>query len=488
MHPAYSRLLLGLCLCCSVVHAADPLRLEGLPLQLEWLDLNGDQRLDLVALLIRTQVEGTFDTSYEAGGIRGFYQEETSKEKFLATYLQNDDGFRAGPVLELGRETVFGFALEQREPARLALWRQNKLQLFDWHEDQWHAGAEQATPGFLGEQLIAGSDFQFWHKTPQGTFWLVPDINGLHILKPDQAFSTSFLAYPLISQDSVIRGGDQHQIKISLPRFADVDRDAVPEMLFENEEGAAAFTLAADDRTWTHYGKGLLADFNNDGLLDKLEVLEETDVDGLKDLKKVKSHVQILPGTGPLEFGDKPLADQWMAGWVIPQDDNGIFMPEPFLDLNRDGRLDLAGIAMRLNFWQVAKVATIGRIRIKFLLHLSQQKEDGSFQELNGSPFEFSWRLNIRKLRLPDFAQVTGDIDGNRWTDLMVQKDDHIAITPINETGIALDQTWKVKLPRAMREPDQVFARDLNNDQRDEIVVVKLGRNHTLLNTWEYGR
>lgn len=485
MHRFCLRFTIALGFLVSATLHAEPLRLEGLPLQLEWLDLNGDQKLDFVALLIRTQVEGTFDTSYEAGGIRGFYQEETSKEKFLATYLNTGDGFKLGQQMELGKDTVFGIAVENRNQPRLVLWRQKELQLFQWAQQNWQLHTTQPTPGFLGQQLIAGSSFAFWHPTDSGSYWIVPDLNGLHLRNADQDFKPEFLEYPTVSRRSVIQGGDQHQVKISLPRFTDVNGDKVPELLFESEQGAAAFAMNDTANVWTYEGEGKLADFNNDGLLDKLEVVEETDVDGLKDLKKVKSRIQILPGVDHLQFGETPLIDQWTPGWVISQDDEGILLPEPFIDLNSDGRLDLAGISLRLNFWQLAKVATLGRIRIKFLLHLSAQQEDGSFRELTGSPFEFSWRLNIRKLRLPDFAQVTGDLDGNGWTDLMVQKKDHIAVTPIHNGGIDLAQTWKVKLPRAMRDPDQVFARDLDNDQRDDIVVLKLGRNHTLLNTWE---
>ncbi|CAM2069965.1 hypothetical protein SCOR_31600 [Sulfidibacter corallicola] len=463
---------------------AATLELKGLPLQMEWSDLDGDGQLDLVALMIETRVEGTFDTTFEAGGLRGFYQDHTIKEKYLATYRNTGQGFEKVDHMPLEKMAVLGFALEPHPRPRLALWTLPDLIYHDWQDATWKPINRHATPGFLYQQPISGQQFPFWQSTAQGPLWVVPDLTGIHFLDPDRQFSHSFWDYPQIDTPRDEGMSDNHRFSLPLPYFMDVDGDGRQEMVYQESKTLSALRLDDRNTVYEGMGEGLLADFTGDGLADLMVIADETDVDGPKDLKKVKSQVHVFPATAPLQFADTPRTDQWLPGFVI-NNDSDFMMPDPYLDVDNDGLLDLAGISIKFSLWQVAKVATLGRMSLKFLLFLSRQDEHGKFHTIPGSPFEMSWKINLRKLKLPEFAQMTGDFDGNGWRDILIVKNKRLEITPLSKAGFEYKKTWKHSLPRTFHDPDQVFGKDLNNNGQDAFVVIKLEKNRTHLGVWE---
>jgi len=73
-------------LCAVSMGAELPiLNLQGLPIQMEWVDLDEDGDLDLVALMLESETQAFVDTYLDGGSLRGTYAEETTKKKTLIT-------------------------------------------------------------------------------------------------------------------------------------------------------------------------------------------------------------------------------------------------------------------------------------------------------------------------------------------------------------------------------------------------------------------
>jgi hypothetical protein len=95
------------------------------------------------------------------------------------------------------------------------------------------------------------------------------------------------------------------------------------------------------------------------------------------------------------------------------------------------------------------------------------------------------WKINIRNLKMPDLAQMAGDLNGDGWTDITMIKDNRLHITPLSDAGFRNDLAKRQKLPEAWQDPDQIMLRDLNNDKRAEVVLLKIDRNQTRLGFME---
>ncbi len=457
--------------------------LEGVPLQMEWADLNGDGHQDLVALMLRTKTEGTMDTWLDEGGLRGLYADQTTREKVLVTCLYADGTWKSPLIRELGQTPVLGFALSKTAAGHfLMLWQNEKLERSQWREGKWAVERELPTPGLLAREAASLSDFPFWYEDDTGAFWVVPDFSGVRVVDI-ASDSQRLLVYPRKSFESSSTGPGGHRIKLPLPKLLNLDRDPRPELTFNSDEHLLGFSLGDGNARYDRDLEGSLADFNGDGLLD-LMVGEEGDVDSLKDLAKVQTKVRTYLATEPMVFAKTATADQFVPGMVMDGKDSGPQLAPPFLDINSDGRVDLAGIAFKLSVFQAARVVITGTMTFKFLLSLSLQNPDGSFRTLAGGPFPMTWKINIRRLRMPSFAQLVADFDGDGWIDIMLPGDDSVQITPVTAAGISATP-YKRALPKQLRNPDQLYGRDLDGDGRASLVAIKLTQNHTTIGILE---
>jgi len=459
--------------------------LDGLPIQMEWFDVDGDGYSDLVALMLLTKTEGQMDTYFDGGSLRGFYHDETVKEKYLITLLNRNGAWEEGARIDLKRETVLGFSLRRETTVELLLWRRDALVRHAWQDGAWDPKQRYQTPGILATQSASMKEFPFWQQTRNGGFWLVPDLDGIHQVSEHGA--SQFIAYPeLAFSDN--RSGQSHRIQLAMPAFFSLDREAGPEMVFQGEDRAMGWHLGESTPAFSGLAEGHLVDVNGDGMADLVRSEEVGDIDKIKDLPKITSRVQTFLAREPLVFPLEPDHEQILPGMILTNGDSDIQLAEPFLDMNGDGRADMLGMAIKLSIFKMVKAAATGRLKIKFLLSLNLQKDDGSFRTLAGGPFEMIWKLNIRRLKMPEFAQLVSDFDGDGWIDIMVEKDSKVEITPVVSEGIRHDRKTTHKLPKQLREPDQVFGKDLNNDGSAEIVMIKLIGGKTRIGVLEVGK
>ncbi len=472
-------------MCVSAVAAAAEISMEGLPLQVEWQDLNNDGQLDLVALMLVSQTEGAVETFFENGKLRGVYEDQTFKEKYLIAFLREGDGWRKTERLDLGREATLGFALEPGPSPTLMLWTAGALVAHRWDGSAWKPAQRVATPGMLAGESVYLNEFPFWQRAKDGPRWIVPDLEGMRVVDLSQPSAAPFVAYPQLALRTDREAEDSHQLMMAMPRFLDVDGDAAPELIFTGDGRVAAWTLDSSPRAYYGDAQGYLIDLNNDGMVDLIQSEMEGDIDRRKDLPKVKSRVTAYLATAPLTFPEEPDINQVVSGFVLQSDMEEIELPNPFLDLNSDGLPDLAGMAFKVSFFQLLKVATTGRLTLRFLLHLYTQKADGGYRALAGGPFQMVWKINIRKLRMPTFAQMTADFDGDGWIDIMMEKESKLIITPLGDSGFGVDRQWRRAIPKSFRDPDQVYGKDVDGDGAAEFVLMKISGARTRVGVLE---
>ena len=460
------------------VAAKDEIEIEGLPVQMAWGDVDGQGHLDLIALMIQSQTEGVVDTYFENGRLRGVYEDETFKEKFLHTWTHQDGAWREAVKVPLGREPVLGFAIEA---GRLMLWYGKGLTIYTWENKQWRVNKQIPTPGLLAHLPVSMDAFPFWQRSGAQSFWLVPDLEGVHLIEVSQPDARRFLAYPETARQRMSREGQKHIIEIAMPEFLDVNGDGDEELVFKGQSYATSWSIVRNESPMTAKAPGVLIDIDGDGLADRLE-LEEPDVDRPRDLPKVKTGVRTYFATAPLTFPEEPDLDQQVPGFLLTGgDDVDMEFPDPFIDINGDGRPDAAGLAIKFNLFQAIKAVATKRMSMKFLLQLSLQTERGRYETLAGGPFVMTWRINLRRLRMPAFAQMTADFDGDGWIDVLMEKRRNIEITPVNRQGFQNHRVWKVKIPKSVSDPDQVFGKDLKLDGKAELILMKIQRGKTRL-------
>ena len=448
--------------------------LPGLPLQLDWADIDQDGRLDLHALMLISQTVGEVDTYFEGGQLRGLYEDETHKEKYFVTYLQTDSGWRETARIELGQANLLGFALDEASQPSLNIWTQEGMTRYRWEEGHWKAFGFGKTPGLLASAPVSLSQFQFWHSTGKGPYWMVPDLAGIHLIEPNRDFAQRMLPYPENTIERDTYNEHYHSRTLQLPQILNIDGKQGDELVFTGSGRAIGYAFGQTGPIANARFEGTLIDLDGDGLADRLQVKENDDIERLKDLPKVTSNIQTFLATGPLTFQETPNTDQDLAGFLIQNNDSDIQLAPPFSDINSDGRLDLAGIAIKLSVWQITKLVAIGRLKIKFLLHLHLQETDGTFRTLANGPYVMTWKLNIRKLKLPEFAQIAADYDGDGWWDILKVGDSNLEITPVTSKGFQNQAVRSLKIPRAFRKSDQAFGRDLNHDGKAEVILIKL--------------
>ena len=464
---------------------ATDIQLEGLPLQLEWFDVDDDGHLDLVALMLLSQTEGHWETSFEDGKLRGYYHDETFKEKYLATWLHREGNWQLAESIALGQDTVLGFALEKQAGSQLMLWKKDALTRHLWQDGRWQPKQRLPTPGYLAGEGVFMQDFPFWQQGHGSSFWLVPDLEGLHVVPAHTPELPVFLTYPDHLLEAFSTRDGAHHFEMSMPSMISLDGDAQSELVFQGGKRSSAWRLGAHQPSFQGPTDGILIDLNGDAMADLITAEEEGEIEKRKDLPKVKTRVKSYFATAPLVFPEEPDVNQLVPGFVLTENDSDIELAEPFLDINNDGRPDLLGVAFKVSAFQLVKVVTTGRLTLKFLLHLSVQNEAGLFQPIAGGPFPMVWRINIRRLKMPTFAQITADFDGNGWVDILMEKGNRIQVTPIDEGGIRMKQKWNQSIPSHLRDPDQIYGKDLNGDGKAAFVLMKIKKNQTVLGILE---
>ncbi len=462
----------------SIVKSDAPvLTLDGHPLRIAWHDLDGDGVRDLIALMIRNKSESDIEAFYAQGTIWGAYAEHTEKDTYLVCYLRKDNQFQLDLRTEFGTEHIVGIHIEKDQPGRLWIWDQRGLHQWKWSIDGWATEWSRPLPALQAPVPLTSPELPILLRNNGGLLWLVPDIEGTHLVSQE----THFLDYPehAIEQHGSMQG-DYQAMEITVPILLNVYGGDQKDLVFSSSDDHTVYR-ANDFSSETLQHEGQLFDLNNDQFADLIQVEEVDDVEGPKDLPKMKSIIRYYLAKSPLTFDEEPNVEQEVPGIVFTTASTPLTMTDPFFDMNGDGLMDLAGVAMKFSVFQMAKIVAIGRMKMTFLMHLSVQEADGSFRTLAGGPFEIDWKINIRRLKMPDFGQITADIDGDGWIDIFTAHGRQIKVVPVDNNGIHLKRQYKIKMPAELKDPDQIFGQDMDNDGKAELILTKFTTQTTLI-------
>ena len=453
--------------------------LQGLPLQIEWHDLNSDGLLDLTVVVIKTETVGNFSTFYQEGSLRGVYEDTTSQSFFLRTWLKGPEGFKEAPARPLENGFV-AFILKGND---LFLWQnENHLEVLNFGAGEWQSTRVVSTSV---THAYNGNEFNFIWSVNGRNFWMLPDLSGLTLLDCEQPMMQYLPFF-----DSMIRNqgqeGTGQVFQVPLPVAMDVTGDGRDDLVFTMGDQRWIWHAdeEPDERTepiklsfFPADLKGMLVDLDGDKKHELISIeAEDDDIEKLKDLKKIKSKISVYRADQPLNFGTKPSIEQSLQGFFVPEGEDDFFLLNPFQDINSDGLMDMASFGFKLSYLQVARVATTGKMKVTFLLELHIQQPNGRFKTLPGGPFEMSWTLDLRKLRMPEFGQLTADFNADGWIDMMTVSEKKVSLNLLSAKGYG-DKPLSVKFPGSFLEPDQVFGRDLNADSLAEIILMKITGN-----------
>lgn len=453
------------------------LGLQGIPLQMDWVDVNGDGRQELVALMRVVSTQAEVDTYLVGQSLRGLYEEKAVQESYLVTCEMRGDRWEEVWRKDLGRRDVIGFVVEKAPDARLHLWDEAGMANYAWQRGGWVLHGTTGYPERLLSVRSAFSQFPFWVGKGDEARWLIPDAHGIHVVGQ----ATEWLPYPWPAESRVDRNRGMHLLTVPLPDLLDVDHMGQWDLVFSHGEEKTVVDLAQLNVSRSIEQPGRLRDMDGDGLAD-LVVMEtrDEDLESMRDLRHLQSRLQVFIAREAFQFSARPDVEQTIQGLAIESED-GLSLPSAFLHLDGDSRVDLASVAIKLSALQVAKLVSLGRMKITFLLFLYRQDEAGRFQMVGQEPFDVEWRLNVRRLSLPAFPQLLADLNGDGTKDLFVRDKRQIRIHPITDQGIDEHGQTRVEIPRVMMEPTEILASDLDGDGSDELLVLRVDRMRTFL-------
>ncbi|MCZ6599857.1 MAG: VCBS repeat-containing protein [Acidobacteria bacterium] len=157
--------------------------------------------------------------------------------------------------------------------------------------------------------------------------------------------------------------------------------------------------------------------------------------------------------------------------------------PGGFVDLDGDGKKDLVTVDLDFSLWQIAKILVAKSIGVGLDFHVWAQQQDGSFQEVTDSRLRGKIKINLRHMRLVEFAQFAGDFDGDGRTDFVHLGGGRKVNIHAGQNGshYPAKPDLTITLTRSPDDTGLIQAPDLDGDGRSDLMVV------TLLNPDEEG-
>lgn len=203
----------------------------------------------------------------------------------------------------------------------------------------------------------------------------------------------------------------------------------------------------------------LVRDFNDDDILDLLT--EKSISEGVFD-RRSEYHLYLGRRNGvSLSYPGEP--DGSIAS-------GGIQFDPLVVDVDGDGRMDVATPSTRLGLARVVGALFSGRIGVD--LDVYRMREDGSFPD--GSDYRTRFKVEFDvKTGLSRYPAVAiADFDGDGHAELLVQeKPDVLAVHPgVGTPALFGKSTQELRLPLP-RNGQMVEARDLDDDGRADLLV-----------------
>lgn len=147
-----------------------------------------------------------------------------------------------------------------------------------------------------------------------------------------------------------------------------------------------------------------------------------------------------------------------------------------FVDLDGDGRMDLVTVDLDFSLWQVPKILMARSIGLGLNFHVWPQQPDGTFREEKASRVRGKLKVNLRQVKLTEFAQFAGDYDGDGRIDFVSLGGSRKVAIHRGQQGAVYPKKPDVNISLS-RSPDDtglVKAPDLDGDGRSDLLVVTI--------------
>ncbi len=253
---------------------------------------------------------------------------------------------------------------------------------------------------------------------------------------------------PVDEAEFVDEAGEERKRQRGRPRvvyFGDLDGDGVAEYVTEED-------LSAED-----------AGFRK----------------GLKEAKRPPFRYRFYRSGTDFERTAEPYAELIALGYAFGGDEDDMFLPGGFEDLNGDGRSDLVTLTLDFSLFQAVRILATKSISVGLDFHIFCQDERGSFREVRDLDLSGKFRLNLNNLTLGQLSQFAGDFDGDGRLDfLQMGRGKDVTIHRGREDCFyAAQPDLVLRLEEAPRDLALVRVEDYDADELSDLLVIQPQRN-----------
>ena len=147
-----------------------------------------------------------------------------------------------------------------------------------------------------------------------------------------------------------------------------------------------------------------------------------------------------------------------------------------FVDLDGNGRLDLVTADLDFSLWQLPKILMARTIGLGLDFHVWAQQPDGTFREVKASRVRGKLKVNLRQVKLTEFAQFGGDYDGDGRIDFISLGGGRKVSIHRGQEGAVypLKPDLTISLHRSPDDTGLIKAPDLDGDGHSDLLVVTI--------------
>lgn len=323
---------------------------------------------------------------------------------------------------------------------------------------------------------------------------LVPGADALAILRGGPTGVSPFARLDVpgdawSSSDVLVR-------RYPLPFVGDVDGDRRPDLAFQDvldgwshvrvvrNLGGGRFAAPvalrlAPPRTSDGPDAVYFGDLDGDG---RAEAVIQTETKGKKGLRgaleearEPKSKLELFRVGADLKRAETPFQTLEITGFLIPAE-AGVPVPSGLLDLDGDGRRDLATLTTNFSTLKALSSLTTKRLNLEMIPRVWCQGAEGRLSpvklDLSGS-----MRLDLEDLRPTRLAFFAGDFDGDGRADFVELGRGRDVRVHRGGPGCryATKPDWTLRLAREPTDVARTEIRDVDGDGRADVLVVQPG-------------
>ena len=309
------------------------------------------------------------------------------------------------------------------------------------------------------------------------------------------------------------RAGGKASRFYPLPRFEDLSGDGLPDLLFRDlDEEAVYYVLTnlgagrfASSPTRVELPNpepcepstdgapcarayagdfGYFGDLDGDGRAEYVsqESLETEDAgfrQSLDEAKRPPFRYYLRHAKEDLSPEAEPYAVFEALGYTFEasaeEDDDGIFVPGGFQDLDGDGRQDLIALTLDFSLFQAVRILATKSISIGIDFHIYCQQENGDFRAVPGLDLSGKFKIDLDNLQMGRLSLFDGDFDGDGRADFVQLGRGKKVTIHRGREGCAypVEPDLELKLDEEPRNLALVDIDDFDADGLSDILVVQ---------------